>query len=169
MLEWLASDYRPLVQDVVALSTCLAAFVWGAGPERATATVWLVCFELAGLVYRTILGGDYQLQSTDFYLASTDLCAGVLWILIALNANRNYPLIIAALQLLVMSAHLARGFLEAISPVAYATMVIAPGWLQLFILALGVSRHFKRHRRYGPYRAWRKPIDFPGLFSTHQK
>ncbi len=169
MYEWLASEYRPLVQNALAISTCLAAFVWGAGPERAMAAVWLVCFELAGMIYRSVLGGGYQLQSTDFYLASTDFCAAALWTLIALNANRNYPLIIAALQLLVMSAHLARGFIEAISPVAYATMVIAPGWLQLVVLAMGVSRHCQRHRRFGPYRAWRRPVHWFGLSSINRK
>lgn len=163
MIELLASDYRAYAQDVLAFAICLAALVWGAGPERAVAAVWLVCFELTLSVYRLLAGTGYQAVTTDLFLASMDLTAGVLWIAIALNANRNYPLFIAALQLLVMAAHLARGLIEVIEPIAYAIMVIAPGWVQLLILIAGLARHVRRKRDFGDYREWRVPVRWFGL------
>lgn len=169
MLELIASDYRLVVQDILALSICLAAFVWGAGPERAIAAVWLICFEASTRVYGLLTDRGYQLESTDIVLASTDLIAGILWTIIALNANRNYPLFIAALQLLVLAAHLTRGVIEAISPVSYAIMIILPGWLQLVILGAGLARHILRKRSYGAYREWRVPVRWFGLVPAQGK
>ncbi len=155
MLELLASDYRPLIQDVLAFSICFAAFIWGAWPERAMAAVWFVVLELSLWMHSIAWGSTFQFTDTDLFLASTDICAGILWILVALNANRNYPMVIAALQVLVVAAHLVRGLVDAISPISYAVMVTAPGWLQLIVLAIGLGRHVGRNRRYGPYREWR--------------
>ena len=169
MIEVLASDYRPLVQDVLAYSICLAALVWGAGPERAVALVWLICFELILSLYRVVLGAGYQVETTDLFLASIDTLAGLLWIVIALNANRNYPLFIAALQLLVMAAHLVRGLIETISPIAYAIMVVAPGWIQLLLLGAGLARHIQRKRGYGAYREWRVPVRWFGLLPAQSE
>ena len=169
MLELVASDYRPFIQDIVAWALCLAAFVWGAGPERAMAAVWFSCFEVTNFVYRVVLNESFQLETTDAFLASADFAACVLWIFIALNANRNYPLFIAALQLLVVAAHLARGLIEAISPIAYAVMVIAPGWLELGLLAVGLIRHRSRQSRFGPYREWRVPVQWFGLRQARQR
>ena len=94
---------------------------------------------------------------------------GLLWIVIAVHANRNYPLFMAALQLLVVSAHVARGLIEAIAPIAYAVMVIAPGWLQLLLLATGLARHLRRKRRYGAYRDWRVQAPWMLLVQTRKK
>lgn len=154
MLDLLASDNRAFVQDVFAWSVCIAALIWGAGPERAVAIVWLFFFEiLGGMVWPHAF--EYRYGDIDIFLATIDLFAGFAWIAIALYANRNYPLCIAAMQLLSMTAHLAKGLVETISPIAYAFMVVAPGWFQLAFLALGLTRHIYRKRRYGSYRDWR--------------
>lgn len=155
MLELLFSDYRPYMQDALAWILCCAALVWGGGPERIVAATWLILFELGTMLYKVIFGEMRQLETVDWYFASIDLVAATIWISVALYANRNYTLWIAAMQLLAVTAHLSRGMVEVISPVTYAAMVIAPGWLQLLFLALGVSRHIARKRRFGDYRDWR--------------
>ncbi|MEM1053876.1 MAG: hypothetical protein AAGI28_17470 [Pseudomonadota bacterium] len=162
MFELLDFDYRYLVQDFVFYGLFFAALAWGAGPERLIATTWLVFFEILPKLYRAVWSEGYQLEQVDLFYAAMDGIAAAVWIFVALYANRNYPLVIAAMQLLVMAAHLARGLIETISPVAYATMMIAPGWFQLLILATGLTRHVLRQRRYGPYREWRLPISFLG-------
>lgn len=157
MLELLASDYRATAQDFLAYTLCFAALIWGGGPERLIAVTWLVLFELSIELYRNVFGAEYKLTEVDLFLASTDILAGMIWIAVALYANRNYPLWIAAMQLLAVTAHVARGLVEAISPIAYIAMVIAPGWFQLIFLAIGLTRHVMRKRKYGPYRDWRIP------------
>ena len=166
MLAALSLDFLPFTQDILALAICLAALVWGGGPERAIAAVWLIFFELASHSYDLFLRDGYQFAQIDGFLASLDVSAGVPLIAIALNANRNYPLVIAAIQLLAMSAHLARGVIEAISPIAYFTMLVAPGWILLIVLGLGVMRHKARLERHHEYRDWRIPFPPFALFSS---
>ena len=155
MLELLASDYRAYAQDILAYTICIVALIWGGGPERAVAVTWLILFEFAIGMYRNILGAEYRLTEIDLFLASTDILAALVWITVALYANRNYPMWIAGMQLLAMTAHVARGLVEAISPITYIAMVIAPGWFQLIFLGIGLSRHIMRKRKHGAYRDWR--------------
>ncbi|UAB78105.1 hypothetical protein INR77_15375 [Erythrobacter sp. SCSIO 43205] len=178
MTDLLLSDSRAYIQDILAWAVCIAALVWGAGPERAVALVWLVLFEVAHNIYRSLTGTYISVDEVDAFSAVADSAALICWIAIALYANRNYTLLIAAMQVLAMTAHLARGLVEAISPVAYVTMVAVPGWLQLLLLALGLGRHVVRKRRFGEYRDWRvgrgsaflaaKTRDLPGELSLHQ-
>lgn len=155
MLELLFSEYRPYAQDVIVWSLCCAALIWGGWPERIVAATWLVVFEGGSILHDAIFGDGRQLETIDWFFAGMDFVAGAIWIALALYANRNYTLWIAAMQLLAVVAHVSRGLIEMISPIAYAVMVIAPGWLQLFFLAAGLVRHIRRKRKYGPYRDWR--------------
>lgn len=157
MLQMLASEYRVIAQDIFAFVLILSAFFWGGGPERAVALTWLVVFEIGGRVKDVIFGSELRLTDVDLFWASADVVAGVSWLTIALFANRNYTLWIAALQLLATSAHLVRGMVEAVSPIAYVVMVVAPGWFQLFLLAGGLICHARRKNSFGEYRDWRKP------------
>ncbi|NBC89199.1 MAG: hypothetical protein GVX90_06895 [Alphaproteobacteria bacterium] len=155
MLEPLFSDYRSTVQDVLAFGLIIAAFVWGGGPERAVAATWLVVFEIFGRLHTMLLSEDFVLLDVDPFLAGKDIAAGAIWLLIALYANRNWTLWVAGTQLLAIGAHLARALADAVSPVAYATMIIAPGWAQLLLLGIGLLLHVLRERKHGPYRSWR--------------
>lgn len=155
MIELLLSDSRAMAQDVLAWAVCIAALVWGGGPERAVAIVWLVFFELVPGGYALATDGGFKLDGVAPLYATIDFVAVVCWVGIALYANRNYTLWIAAMQVLAITAHLARGLVEAISSVAYVTMVSVPGWFQLLLLAVGLIRHIYRKRRYGEYRDWR--------------
>ena len=166
MLELLASDYRSLVQDLFAITICVAALIWGGWPERAVALTWLIVFEFGRFLYRDLLGfSTVQLLGVDSFLISSDLIAGVAWIVIALYANRNYTLWIAGLQILAICAHLARFMSDQVAPLTYLVMIVAPGWLQLSLLATGLVRHINRKRIYGPYRDWR--TSFSGVQSQY--
>ncbi len=156
MYELFLSEYRTYAQDVLAFSLCGAALLWGGGPERVVAVTWLVVFEFGGRLYRGVTGYGIQLVEVDVWMATADFLAGIIWISIALYANRNYIFWIAAMQLLAMTAHVARGVAEAVSPVAYAVMVALPGWLQLLFLMIGLAMHIARKRKHGDYRDWRR-------------
>ena len=164
MLELIFSEYRPFAQDILTVLVCIGAFVWGGAPERIVAATWLLVFEFPGRIYRAFVSDGLQLADIDAFLATTDVVAGIVWIAVALYANRNYTLFIAGMQVLAMTAHVARGLADAISPVAYMTMVVAPGWFQLIFLGFGVIFHARRKKKYGEYRDWRVPLRIP-LFS----
>ena len=155
MIEFLVSESRVLLQAMVAWTVCAAALAWGGGPERVLAITWLIVFELALRILPLLLGLRIQLASVDLWFISLDLLACGVMLAVALYANRSYTLWIAAMQLLAVTAHVARGLVESISPVAYALMIAVPGWLQLFALAIGLACHILRKRKYGPYRSWR--------------
>lgn len=155
MLSLVFSDYRLIAQDVLAFGLILAAFIWGGGPEKAVAAVWLIVFEVIGRIHQALFGADYVLLDVDPFLAGKDMAAGALWLAIALYANRNWTLWVAGTQLLAVGAHIARALADAVSPVGYAVMIAAPGWAQLLLLGAGTVRHVLREREYGEYRQWR--------------
>lgn len=151
----LALEYRDEVQSVAAWLICLAALVWGSGPERAIALVWLVIFKGLDNAFRALWATEFRADELSAYFAFNDVLALAAFVLVALHANRLYPLWFAAFQLLAVLAHLARELAEQISSISYAILAIAPGYFQLAILAGGLFMHRRRLRRYGPYRDWR--------------
>ncbi|WP_108788725.1 hypothetical protein [Erythrobacter sp. Alg231-14] len=155
IVDLLAWDFRVILQDVLAWTICICALIWGAGPERAVAITWLLLFEVLHELFALLDDRGRFLANVDAFYASVDGLAAVCWIAIALYANRNYTLWIAAMQVLAVSAHLAKGIAEPISQLGYAVMVIAPSWIQLLLLAVGLIRHILRRRRFGAYRDWR--------------
>jgi len=167
-IDLIVWENRVLAQQYLSWFLIITAFIWGGGPERAVASTWLICFKLTGFLRDNLVGDEMQLADVDFYWAFSDLAAGVSWIVIALYANRNYTLGIAGLQVLAMTAHVARGLAEAVSPIGYVFMVAAPGWCQLLLLTIGLIRHILRKRKHGQYRDWRikKPITGLGAESA---
>jgi hypothetical protein len=155
---------RVFAQTLALVLVVAAAFVWGAGPERASAAT-LAWLRLADLAYHAVFGPAVQLASTDIAHAAIDTVALAAFVIVALQANRIYPLWLAALQLLAVYAHIARDIAHAISPLGYAVMYIAPSYFQIILLACGIWLHRRRLRRVGSYRAWRRsssPSPAPG-------
>lgn len=161
IIELIAWDFRDSVQDYAAWTIGIAALIWGGGPERAAAFTWLMLFELVPGAVDLFDDSAHFSQSIDVIYAIIDCIAAVSFVAIALFANRNYTMCIASMQLLAVCAHMASGIAEAISSAGYAVMVIAPGWVQLLLLAFGLVRHRLRKRRYGDYRDWRGPKPNP--------
>ncbi|MEL7198360.1 MAG: hypothetical protein AAGL10_08595 [Pseudomonadota bacterium] len=170
MFELFLSDYRALAQDVLALALIAVALVWGGGPERAVALGWLIVFEIAPLVGAAVWDNQPSLAEMSVLFATLDVIALAVWGTCAIYANRNYTLWIAAMQMLSVVAHLAKGLVETISPIAYAAMAISPGWLILMFFAIGLARHLLRRRQYGAYRDWRRTDQRPSVeFASGQK
>lgn len=165
MLEWL-NLYRADVQHVASLVLGLAMWRYGAGPERALGAVFAVLVIMPAQIGRQI-GPEANMfgELGWLYVAFDSLAAGA-FMVIALNANRNYPMWIAALQLVAMSAHVVRSFVDAVSPMAYAILAVGPSYCQLALLLGGFVRHRLRSRRFGRYRDWRPSLPGAGLFGV---
>ena len=125
---------------------------FGKGPEQQVAAILLVNFLL--LLLYLMFHGWVKFDQMDRGLALLDFVSlgGFLWV--ALRANRIWPLSIAALQVVVMIAHLSV-FVEFGAKSVYWGMMAIAQYLQLVVLAGGIIMHHRRERRVGPYRSWR--------------
>jgi len=165
MLEWLefSNTYRAPAQHLVSILLAGAIWRWGGAPER-----WLIAIFLATMVLPMyVLWGldpppEWQGVAARVY-TMLDLLAAVLFVAVALNANRNYPLWIAGLQIVAVGAHLVKGLVDGVSPIAYVVLAVGPSYCQLALLVAGLLRHRARLRRFGPYRDWRPGHNLPRL------
>ena len=154
MLEFLF-QYRGDLQFWTTILVSCAMLRWGGGPERAIALVILIGMVGVDSAYHSLWDVTYQFETVDVFHATMDMIFAGSFILIALFANRMYPLWIASLQLMSATSHLVREMVEAITPIAYAVMAFAPSWGILAAMALGMWAHVRRKKKWGEYRSWR--------------
>lgn len=165
MIE-LLNLYRVDAQHIASVLLALAIWRWGAAPER-----WLIGVFLATMVAPFYLFKLFDLGNPVFgpyswLWIAIDLMAGLGFIVIALHANRNYPLWIAGFQLVAISSHLVRDMGDAVSALAYVALATAPSYCQLALIFAGFVRHLQRVRRFGAYRDWRDTAPRLQLFQT---
>lgn len=151
----LFNTYRVSAQHLTSVLLAAAIWRWGGGPER-----WLIGIFLATMVMpiypvRWLGLTTWEvgpLASASFII---DCIAAVLFVGVALQANRNYPLWIAGFQVVALGGHLVRTVIEGISPLAIAVLAVGPSYCQLLLIIAGFVRHTRRERRFGQYREWR--------------
>ncbi|MXO91831.1 hypothetical protein [Pontixanthobacter aquaemixtae] len=105
--------------------------------------------------YHWIIDAGGLIDQTDPVHFAIDIFALFSLGIIALRANRNYPLWLTGFQIVATVAHLAKALMQQISPTAYAVMYIAPSYFLIIILGLGIWFHHRRVKRFGMYRSWR--------------
>lgn len=163
-MSFIFFEHRAELQDALIILIFSAALYWGGKPERIIALCYFAAFKMMDTIYHTIWGVTFQLNSLDLFHAFMDGTAFVLFLLVALFANRFYTMLIAAFQLLSVFAHLVRELSDTIEPIAYAVMVIAPSWGIIISLGFGVLAHVRRKKKFGEYRDWLKSEPhLPGL------
>ncbi|MCR9181183.1 MAG: hypothetical protein NXH71_13275 [Erythrobacteraceae bacterium] len=154
MLE-LINIYRADLQHIASVLLALAIWRWGGGPER-----WLIGIFIGTMVLPIYasgllgLGGPIEGAFAWLFLV-LDLLAAAGFVIVAINANRIYPLWIAGFQLVAICAHMIKGMVDGVSPLAIAILVIGPSYFQLLLIFVGFLRHRRREQRFGPYRDWR--------------
>ncbi|HSJ79351.1 MAG TPA: hypothetical protein VK913_11515 [Erythrobacter sp.] len=166
MILELFNEYRVLAQHIASVLLALAIWRWGAGPER-----WLIGLFVAMMVapvylFRALGLGNFHFGPFAWLSVGIDVLALVAFVLVALYANRNYPLWIAGLQLVAIGAHGVRGMIDTISPLAYLLLSVGPAYCQLLLIFGGFLRHVRRRKRFGTYRDWRVTRDRRPLFQT---
>lgn len=163
LLEFL-NTYRASAQHITSLLLAAAAWRWGGSPERWLATIFVATMVMPIYVLRLLGSGGSLIGSSGLYTI-VDIIAAVLFVGVALKANRNYPLWIAGFQLVALGAHLVKLVPSSASALAIAILVIGPSYCQLLLLLGGFIRHVQRERRFGPYRDWRITQPFAGGMS----
>ncbi|WP_324074046.1 MAG: hypothetical protein RSE14_12185 [Erythrobacter sp.] len=165
MIEFL-NAYRVDAQHITSVFLALAVWRWGGGPER-----WLTGIFVATMVVPVYLlrgaGLGLPTAGPDAWLYfGIDLVAMAGFGLVALNANRNYPLWVAGFQLVAVGAHMIKGMVEGVSLFALVILIVGPSYCQLLVLIAGFVRHVRREKRFGTYRDWRVARPRAALFQT---
>jgi hypothetical protein len=166
MLIELFNLYRIEALHIASLVLTLAIWRWGAAPER-----WLIGLFVATMIAPFYFSRWLGISNLPFgpyawAYVGVDLLATIGFVVIALNANRNYPLWVAGFQLVSVGAHAVRGLGDLVSPFAYIILASGPSYCQLLLIGAGFIRHARRERRFGSYRDWRVTRERPPLFQS---
>lgn len=141
---------------VLGLSMGLIVFAFrrGSMPEKAGGVI--VAFNLSvDLLVRELVGSwDFGAFSSTRLLI--DLVEFGLLLVLALSANRVWPIFSAAAQLLAVGGSLAVWGSPGGIDLAYWAVTQVPLFGQLAALACGTCFHLRRQARIGPYRDWRR-------------
>lgn len=133
---------------------CLYAFVAGGAPERLGAAAYgLACVASHVVVSAPAI----QFRSVEKGVFVVDVLVFVAFIILALRANRFWPIWVSALLGLGVLAHLARWTGPSAVPWAYQVIMSIWSYPILAIIAIGTFNHRRRLVRTGADPSWSRP------------
>lgn len=153
MLEQLWAA-KHLAQSALFILLFALALARGAAPERILAGTIPALLVYDHLYHAALHGGSLLWRHTDMGHVLGDTTALAVTVVVALRANRVYPLWIGAAQVIAVSAHLYRFSMSEIDRFAYDMMQFLPSYIQLVAIALGLGFHMSRQKRLGSYPSW---------------
>ncbi len=162
LLDFL-NAHRADLQYIAGILLGLAMWRWGAGPERGMAILFSGVMMVPAIAVRLFSDSNLIFGNFALLYVTIDVIALSGFVLVGLNANRNYPLWVAGFQIVAVGSHLVKGIVDAVSPLAYMVMAVGPSYCQLALLLAGLLRHRVRLRRFGAYRDWRDGHGLPRL------
>ncbi|WP_226636171.1 hypothetical protein [Novosphingobium profundi] len=133
----------------------LCAMRWGARPERIVARL-LLAMVVLHQGYHLVVGGAIVLAGVDVGHVVIDLALLVALGVVALYANRVYPLWLTAAQLISVFSYAYR-YLDGEGELGrgpYDVMATLPFYLCVLFAWVGFVRHVLRQRRHGDYPSW---------------
>jgi len=145
---------RVTIFYLLLLGSCGYAIWRGGAPERITG--WL----LIGAALLTLaVGHPTQYSHIELGLFLIDLALLVGLIVVALKADRLWPMVLAALHLDSTAVHILKLVDVEVIRATYAVMIVMWSYPMLLILAVGTLRHQRRMAQLGEDRAWSLAID----------
>lgn len=125
----------------------------GGQPERIASQIYLAAFCLNVGLEKLVGPIGFAKLNLPTFASDLPLFLGI--IAVSIRANRFWPLLAGALQLIVVITHLAKllGIRGMVG--VYWGMTTIPIYLQLLVLLGGIWAHQSRLRRIGPYPDWR--------------
>ncbi len=126
------------------VATCLAAYRWGAGPERWGAALYLGA-ALSTIALHTALPARYS--GVEVAVCSVDLILLICLALLASRSNRWWPSCALALQALTVLAHVGKMTNPHLWRLGYQLMATWTALPSLGVLGLGIWLNRRRKQR----------------------
>lgn len=123
----------------------------GGAPERIGALILLVGYALTVVV---VSPPFIRYRSVETGVLMVDLLCFASFVLLAMRAERYWPLWIGALQLLTVAGHGAKFVASDMLGNTYAFLIVVWSYPMIFLLIIGTWRHQRRLRRFGVDESW---------------
>jgi hypothetical protein len=127
------------------------ALAKGGPPERTGAAIMVVAYLLSSILLSAPSGRFGSVELGIFYV---DLAILIAFIVLALRAERYWPLWVAALQIIGVGGHLVKLVDLGTVRGAYAFLLAVWSYPQLLLLAIGTYRHQQRLARNSADPSW---------------
>lgn len=145
---------RVAIFYLLMLGTCGYAIWRGGAPERVTG--WLL---IAAALLTLVVGHPTQYSHIELGLFLIDFGLLIGLVVVALKADRLWPIALAALHLDGTAVHILKLFDAELIRVTYAVMIVMWAYPMQVILAIGTLRHQRRLAQFGEDRAWSLAAD----------
>jgi hypothetical protein len=133
------------------LAVCLYAFAVGGGPERLGAAAYALACVASHFVFSA---PPIKFRSVEIGVFIVDVLVFIAFAVLALRANRFWPIWVSALLGLGVLAHLARWAGPDTMPWAYQLVLSIWSYPILAITAIGTFNHRRRLARFGTDPSW---------------
>lgn len=145
---------RILIFDALLAGCCGYALWRGGQPERVVGGAFTVAYVATLASYASLATRFYTVEQGILIVDGALLAVLAA---VAIRADRFWPLVVAALQLDTVGAHLLKVADAEVIRVTYALMIAVWSYPMLILLAIGTWRHRRRLTRAGHDRDWRLP------------
>jgi len=140
----------PVFYAIVAL-TCLYALARGGAPERICAGIFIA----GGLLSTASMSaGSARFVSVELGVLVVDLAMLAAFLVLALRAERFWPIWMTALHIISTAGHALRAFDPAILPLGYAFAMAFWSYPMLLLLVGATWCHQRRLKRNGADISW---------------
>jgi hypothetical protein len=133
------------------LVTCWIYSILRGGPPERLGTTMLAIFSL---LTAAAIPDKSRFQFLESGALVVDLLCLAAFVMLALRADRFWPLWVAALQLLGVASHGVKFLEPDLIPRTYAFMLAIWSYPMIFLMIIGTARHQARLRKFGSDRSW---------------
>jgi hypothetical protein len=141
------------LQQLVVFALVFLAYWKGASPERQAALVFVSMF-VFDRSYHWVFGPGVFILRANLGHIMIDAAALAAFVIVALRANRLYPLWLASFQLMIIVSHIVRAINPAMLNGVYGILAFVPSYLEVLAFGTGILAHIRRQARFGQYRSW---------------
>jgi hypothetical protein len=150
----------------ILAACCVYATLRGAAPERFGAAIFVVASILS---FAVVSSPSARFGSLEVGVFAVDATVLVSLLVLALRAERFWPLWAIALHLIETAGHAVKAIDPLVIPKAYAFVLAFWSYPMLALLVLGTWNHQKRLAKNGVDKSWstssgrwdRRPPDGP--------